>query len=656
MESEAPVRRNRHHTEFLAAALALAVSAFAQNTVPGPHPFSAKDWATLRSAGAAAVSPDGTILYLVTFGAEHGPTHREWWTIQQDGLHPTRLDLPEGFSPMGFTRDGHSLYGSWQVNHLPQFAIFPFADGNAASVPTTVVLLPRGIESALPNPQGTAYAVVADPRPPDALGDVRHVWEPDESSVYVLNADGTHGAWWCPDLKYISGAITGGGEGALVWSADGQSVATLSDLPRIGHHNVATDIDVCSASGARHVATIPNTASGIAWANNGRDLAVLSTSTPVLTPEHVFTVPAAGGEAQDRTPKLDGTALGISGDAQGHAWVLVDRGVRTEVDEFVDGGLKPDWQWPGGVVSGAPVGSPYAGTTTQVAFTVSDPAHARNVAVPDGDHLRRITTEGDSQLAAVALGDVRDVHWTSKEGIALEGIATFPADYKAGRKYKFLVLPHGGPEANDEFAFDWISRVVAGLGYVVLQPEYRGSTGYGSDFTAAIYQHFGDRAYEDVDSATDYAIAQGWADPSKLAIFGWSAGGFMTSWTVTQTGRYKAAVEGAGITDWSPFLWTSDIQQTDYDARWTDEDPEAFSKFSAVDFAKNVTTPLLILHGEADQRVPTFQGIEYFQILAARGKTVRMVTYPGSPHFPTLWEQRLNVFQEISDWLAKYNP
>ena len=218
-----------------------------------------------------------------------------------------------------------------------------------------------------------------------------------------------------------------------------------------------------------------------------------------------------------------------------------------------------------------------------------------------------------------------------------------------------MVLPHGGPDANDELGLDPLARIIAGLGYVVLQPEYRGSTGYGADFLAAIYQHFGDRAYKDVDSATDYAVAQGWADPARLAIFGWSAGGFMTSWTVTQTGRYKAAIEGAGITDWAPFLWTSDIQQIDYDARWTDESPEAFRKFSALAFADKVTTPLLILHGEADQRVPTFQGVEFFQILAAHGKTVRMVTYPGSPHFPTLWEQRLNIIQELTDWLAKYN-
>jgi dipeptidyl aminopeptidase/acylaminoacyl peptidase len=129
----------------------------------------------------------------------------------------------------------------------------------------------------------------------------------------------------------------------------------------------------------------------------------------------------------------------------------------------------------------------------------------------------------------------------------------------------------------------------------------------------------------------------------------------MTSWTVTQTHRYKAAIEGAGITDWASFLFTSDIPQFDYDARWPEKDPEAFRKFSAVDYVDQVTTPLLILHGEADQRVPTFQGTEFFQLLAAHHKTVRMVTYPGSPHFPVLWEQRLNVMQELVDWLKKYN-
>lgn len=637
---------------WLVITLFMAGTALGQQAAPAAgqrakHPFTADDWSNLRSAMATAVSPDGTILYHVTFGAEKGPTHNEWWTTAADGSHTVQLELSDDFSPLGFTADGGKLYGAWKVNKQPQLAIFPLQDHKASTVPSTVVLLPRGMATAAASPDGRRFAIVADPRSQDALEDVRHVVEPAQSSLYVVNADGTMGNWWCSGLTSI--------EGAPVWSADGSSLVLLSPSPRIGHHEVSTAIDVCNGTGSQHVTDVPNAASGLAWANGGKEIAFLSTRSEVLTPEHVWTVATTGGTATDRTPGLQGTAVALSGDPQGHVWVAVAHGVQTDLEEFRDGVLNPVYHWPEGVVEGLPAANEYAHGTEQIALSVGDPNHSANVAVPEGDHLRKITHEGDTQLAAVEMGTVQAVHWKSKDGIALEGIATFPAGDAEGNKYPFLVLPHGGPEANDELSLDPLSRMIAGLGYVVLQPEYRGSTGYGEAFLAAIYQHFGDRAYRDVDSATDYAIAQGWADPNRLAIFGWSAGGFMTSWTVTQTGRYKAAIEGAGITDWGPFLWTSDISQIDYDARWTDEDPEAFRRFSAVAHANKVTTPLLILHGEADQRVPMFQGTEYFQILAARGKTVRMVTYPGSPHFPELWEQRLNITKELVEWLAKYN-
>jgi dienelactone hydrolase len=557
------------------------------------------------------------------------------------------LELSDDFSPIGFTGDGSSLYGKWKVNKLLQLAIFPLTDHKAESVPSTLILLPHGIQSATPSPDGKRFAVVADPRPFDALEDVRHVIEAGESSLYVVNRDGTGGGWWCSGLKSVANEVA--------WNADGASIALLSQLPHIGYHRANASIDVCTASTTRHITDVPNSAGSIAWADGGKEIAFVSTQSDVLTPEHIWTVASTGGTAEDRTPSLKGTAVALAGDTRGRVWALVGHGVQNDIEEFIDGALKPSYRWPEGIIESLPVKPEYAGASQRIVFNVDDPVHATNVAVPEGERLRKITHEGDGQLEKVDLGVVRAVRWKSKEGIELEGIATFPAGYVEGKKYPFLVLPHGGPESNDELRMDAFSRTIAGLGYVVLQPEYRGSTGYGAEFLAAIYQHFGDRAFRDVDSATDYAIAQGWADPSRLAIFGWSAGGFMTSWTVTQTNRYKAAIEGAGITDWEPFLWTSDVDQFDYDARWTDEDPEAFRKFSAVAYAKNVTTPLLILHGEADQRVPTFQGIEFFQILAARGKTVRLVTYPGSPHFPVLWEQRLNVFEELAGWLRKYN-
>jgi acetyl esterase/lipase len=621
------------------------------------HPFNVDDWAAMHSAIAVAVAPDGkTILYNVRFGGAKGPTVNEWHTITTNGVDSKKLDLPADFTPFGFTADGLALYGSYKINNLTQFAVFALKSATTKSTPQTTVFLPRGIRDAVPSPDGSRYAILADPRPPDDLAETRTVIEPDQTSIYVVKSDGTGGQWWCSDLKDISAGIMAGGNPSIAWSPGNGSLAVVSLTPKIGFHYVHSHLDTCSASGSHRVAEIPNAVSGISWIEGGSSFAFLSTTNSVLTPDEVYTVAAAGGRPVDRTPNLDGTAVGLVSDPHGHLWVQVNRGVHTEVMEFRDAALQPAYKWAEGFIAGPPVFSPYAPATPQLAFTVGDPTHAPNVAIPQAGGLHKITAEGDDRLAKVALGVVHDVHWTSKEGIALEGIATFPAGYSEGKKYPFLVLPHGGPESNDLLALDPLPRIIAGLGYVVLQPEYRGSTGYGDKFLNDIYQHFGDRAYRDVDSATDYAIAQGWADPKRLAIFGWSAGGFMTSWTVTQTSRYRAAIEGAGITDWASFIWTSDVQQIDYDARWPSQDPEAFRKFSAVDFVDKVTTPILVLHGAADHRVPTYQGLEFFESLDAHGKTTRMVEYPGSPHFPVLWEQRHDVFREIADWLKRYNP
>jgi dipeptidyl aminopeptidase/acylaminoacyl peptidase len=482
----------------------------------GKHPFGVDDWAALHRARAIAVAPDGeTILYRVDFGAAKGPDQHEWKLIAAQGSGIRTLKLPEHFTAFGFTRDGAGLYGAIEDEKAKkkQFVVVTIAA--PGSKPFVFSSAPTDFRTAVISPDGSRFAIIANPQRPDPLAEVHTVVENKPSSIYVVNANGSDGAWWCPSLTQVA---------EIGWKLDGSSIAIVSQTLMIGFHYVYSFIDICSATETRRVAEIHNSSAsegpqgygGIAWTRDGKDLAFLSTTTEVLTPDHVRTVPVTGGHPTDRTPD------------------------------------------------------------------------------------------------------------------------SFPAGYEKGKRYPFLVFPHGGPEANDSFDFDPFARLIAGLGYVVIQPEYRGSTGYGSDFLNAIYQHFGDRAYSDVDSATTFAIEQGWADPAKLTIFGWSAGGFMTSWTVTQTHRYRASVEGAGITDWLSFIWSSDVQQIDYDARWPEKDPEAFLKFSPVMRSEAVTTPLLILHGAADERVPTYQGREYYLALAAHRKTVRMVTYPGSPHFPKL--------------------
>jgi dipeptidyl aminopeptidase/acylaminoacyl peptidase len=607
------------------------------------HPFGIDDSLALRQARAVSVSPDGkTILYVVSHAGDKGPPKNEWRLIEVSGENSRKLELPENFEPAGFVKDGTALFGVYEVEKKGQFAIVPLATGK----PTQILAMPNGIRGALISPDGMRFAMLGDPSPRDALAEVHHVVENDVTSIYVAGMSGAAGAWWCPELKSVVD---------VAWAPDSSQIAVVTQTPKIGNHDFRSSIHVCSASGVRRVAEMANATAGIAWADGAKTLAFASTTTDVLTPDHLWTVPVAGGKPVDRTPKLNGSIVGVWGDPRGHVWAEMHKGAVSEIYAYRDDKVESAYRWPAGIVQSPPAFSPLTSSTEVVAFTVGDPTHSTNVAVARQGQLQRITHEGDDTLAGVSLGAARVVNWTAKDGTKLEGILTFPSDYQASKKYPFLVLPHGGPESNDTLRFDFFSRLIAGFGYVVLQPEYRGSTGYGTDFLEAIYQHFGDRAYSDVDSATDFAVSQGWADPNRLAIFGWSAGGFMTSWTITQTHRYKAAIEGAGITDWLSFIPTSDIAQVDYDMRLQERDPLPFLQFSAVMHADQVTTPLLILHGEADLRVPTFQGREFFVLLAERSKTVRMVTYPGSPHFPRLAEQRRDVFTEIQNWLARYN-
>lgn len=610
---------------------------------PALHPFGIDDNSALHSAHVVAVSPNGKeLLYDVRTEGNKGPTQHEWHITDVTGAHSRKLDLPEKFTPSGFTKEG-TLFGIANATKPSQLAIIPIGAGQ----PTLSVGLPHNIQAAFIAPDGKRFALLVDSRPRDTLEEVHTVVENEEASLYVIDAAGGHGAWWCPDLKFITG---------IAWSSDAARIAVITQVPKVGNHVPRATVSVCEATGARKIADIPNATAGIAWSANGRDIVFASTTQPTLTPEHVWSVPASGGVAVDRTPQLQGTAATVASDPHGAVWVELHKGVITEVAEFRNGQLGKTFRWPGGVLESLPVVSAFTDSPQVMGFSVEDPQHTTNVAVESAGELQKITHEGDDTLSAVALGEVRTVHWTSKEGIPLEGIATFPPGYLPGTKHRFLVYPHGGPEINDTLRFDYRSRLISGMGYVVLQPQYRGSTGYGSEFMAAIYQHWGDRAYRDVDSATDFAVAQGWADPNRLAIYGWSAGGFMTAWTVTQTNRYKAAIEGAGVTDFVSWIPTSDIWQTDYDARLPEKDVAALQRFSAVMNAQRVTTPLLILHGEADVRIPTFQSREFYVLLKERGKTVRMVTYPGSPHSPVRAEQRRDVSKEIMDWLSKYNP
>jgi len=236
------------------------------------HPFGPDDLTGLRSTRALAVSPNGkTVLFQVSYDPDKGPAKRDWHLIDLTGDNNHKLELPETFEPTGFTKDGNALYGSYEVNKKGQLGIVPLSSDK----PSLVIALPNGIHAAVISPDGTKFVLTADPRPADPLTDVRHVVENEVTSLYVVGSDGKDGAWWCPELTDVS---------EFAWSADGARLAVVTQLQKIGHHDMATTIYVCTAGGSRKVADVKNSVAGIAWAGGGKELAFASTTTDVLTP------------------------------------------------------------------------------------------------------------------------------------------------------------------------------------------------------------------------------------------------------------------------------------------------------------------------------------------------------------------------------------
>jgi dipeptidyl aminopeptidase/acylaminoacyl peptidase len=231
--------------------------------------------------------------------------------------------------------------------------------------------------------------------------------------------------------------------------------------------------------------------------------------------------------------------------------------------------------------------------------------------------------------------------WKAPDGKDLEALVTYPVDYKEGTRVPLVVVVHGGPAG--VFTRGYIGTLtpypVAGFaarGYAVLRVNPRGSSGYGFDFRNANFQDWGGGDYRDIMSGVDALIARGVADEGRMGIMGWSYGGYMTSWVITQTQRFKAASVGAGVTNLVSFTGTADIPGfiPDYFGGefWDEGGVDRWRAHSAMFQVQNVKTPTLIQHGEADLRVPVSQGYELYNALRRRGVPTRMVVYPRQPH------------------------
>lgn len=292
---------------------------------------------------------------------------------------------------------------------------------------------------------------------------------------------------------------------------------------------------------------------------------------------------------------------------------------------------------------------------SRMAFTATDPARPAElfVARGDGREERRLTRLNDVLLAEVVLSPVERIRYRSRDGTPVEGWVLLPRPTAA--RPPLLLAIHGGPHGAYGTDFSFQFQYWAARGYAVLYTNPRGSTGYGEPFLWGTWGAWGDRDGEDVLAGVDYVVRSYPVDSTRIGVTGYSYGGFLTNWLITRTPRFRAAVTGAGISNWISDYGTADIPRTKesefFGAPWVERGAETLWRQSPIRYAGLVRTPTMFVHGEADLRVPIEQAEQMYTALQKNGVPSRFVRYPGMYHGGwTPWNTVHRYFEEARWW------
>jgi dipeptidyl aminopeptidase/acylaminoacyl peptidase len=274
----------------------------------------------------------------------------------------------------------------------------------------------------------------------------------------------------------------------------------------------------------------------------------------------------------------------------------------------------------------------------------------------DGSDERKITGFHDALVEEVRLSAAEKILYPSKDGTEIEGWVLLPPGYQPTQgSYPMILSIHGGPHSVYGNRFSFQFQLWAANGYAVLYTNPRGSSGYGENFLYATWGGWGNLDFNDVMAGADYALNQYAFDEKRCGVTGYSYGGFLTNWIIGHTSRFKAAICGAGISNWVSDYGTADIPRTKesefYGPPWEARGGELLTKQSPIIYAGSVTTPTLFIHGESDFRVPIEQGEQMYTALKKRRVPAKFIRYPDSYHGGwTPWNTVHRYYQELEWW------
>ncbi len=695
----------RTHSSQLAVAFLISIApaaAFAQGSVPGP---SFEQVISLRSAGGAAISPDGRSIVcgVRTTDWQGNRFDNELW-IARDGERPFQLTRTDkgNSGTARWSSDGRWIaFLADRGNKQQVFLIRP-SGGEAQPITDHK----EGVSNFRWAPDGKRIAFTAmEPEEKerkerterfgeyaveDAEYRMTHLWVVDvapdlwpspaeapcprpsgaASDTVKPRTEVTGPSSRCAELpkprRLTEGTrytVTG-----FDWSPDGASIAFGHQRDPLIISGPTADISVIDVATkqVRPLVTTPGGDYFAVWSPDSRWIVYSSAAGDTVSNfyanSQLFRISRNGGQptriAADVDENVGSLTWTRAGGLYGLAWQgaasrrLIAIDAMTGRSRVLGGG--PD------IIFGADFAAD--GRTVAISGATSTTLGEVYRTTVDGNAVQRgaLITDMTGQVRDWRLGTAEIVKWKSQDGATIEGVLHKPAGFDPSKKYPLFVVIHGGPTGIDTptpftgYVYpvtQWLAK-----GALVLRPNYRGSAGYGAKFRALNVRNLGVGDAWDVLSGVDHLVRQGIVDTTRMGAMGWSQGGYISAFLTTTTDRFKAISVGAGISNWMTYYVNTDIHPftRQYLKATPWDDPEIYAKTSPMTYIKQAKTPTLIQHGEFDRRVPIANAYELFQGLQDRGVPVRLVVYKGFGHGIDKPKEQLAAITHNWQWFGKY--
>jgi dipeptidyl aminopeptidase/acylaminoacyl peptidase len=647
-------------------ALAFSLTAIAQN----PRPMTLVDIMNVPQISDPQISSDGHYVLYVRSDANWKANKRisHIWKVNSDGSGAVQMTSgTDGENSPRWSPDGKTIAfiakrGS-EPEAVAQIFLIPPAGGEAHALTTHAT----AVSNIAWSPDGTLIYF----RAADAKSEEEKARDKVKDDVFMFDENYQQQHLWSVSVPAATERrITQGNYSVLGYNLS-------NDGKKIVFHRAPTplieDSDLsevwlmdASGSGSKQITSNHVQESDAALSPDNSQILFLSQANQKFETYYnrkVFVASASGGEAKVLMPELPYEVDKASWSKDGkQIYFLANMGVHSELFKVAVMNPKPEQLTSGKHAIGGWTMSTEANQHLYTSSEMASPGEVWISSVNGGSGPKKITAVYDYLARDFKLPRQERVEWKGADGTTVDGLLYYPLDYKEGQRYPLAVQTHGGPMASDKFGFGGAQNfvpVLAAKGYAVLQPNYRGSVGYGDEFLRDMVGHYFQNAHLDVLTGVDYLIARGIADPDCLVKMGWSGGGHMTNKIITTTGRFKAASAGAGAANWISMYAQSDVRT--YRTPWFGGTPwqknapiSTYWDNSPLKDVAKVTTPTIFLVGQNDVRVPEPQSVEMYRALKSNGVPTHLYVAPREPHG---WAELHHVLFKMNvelDWFERY--